>query len=284
MTYKIATPLSNCVNAAGKCGRGDYIYPAAEAANAGSRMFVVCDVKGEQEIDEVACRAVYHAVCDSVSAGYDAVKPFAESTFADALHSASDVLDSVDGVDGGSVRKGDVALAFALLHRGGCFLATAGSAQVMLVRPSEGIIYRSRNVDEHSLLGDKTGEHRLDAVTKNLTDLQPGDYIYLSNDKGGIMADDEIVALLADGSIADSEKLTRLSLATVGGDSRREYLVHITDVQEDEEVADAVPENVHKGGGVYRGPLVVAVVTALLALWFMLVFVVASYFIDRFDL
>lgn len=286
MIFKIATPLSNCANATGISGREDYVYPAPGTADTGSRMFVVCDVKGRQEIDEVACRAVYHAVCDAVSVGHDAAKPFTERTFDEALHSASDVLDSIDGIDDAKmVRNGDVALAFALLHRGGCFLATTGSAQVMLVRPEKGIVFRSRNTDERMRLGGEQQEHKLNAAVKNITDLKSGDYIYLSNDKGGIMADDEIVELLADDKLTDVEKLSRLSLATVEGDSRREYLVHITDVQTDSETGVIeTREKRLKAGKVLHGPLVVAVVTALLALWFMLVFAISSYVIDRFDL
>ena len=98
------------------------------------------------------------------------------------------------------------------------------------------------------------------------------------------MADDEIVELLADGTLADAEKLERLRLATVEGDTRREYLIHITDVQADAESMVPVPESRFKVGKVVRGPLVVAVVTALLALWFMVVFAISSYIIDRFDL
>ena len=287
MIFKIATPLSNCANAAGTGVQGDYVYPMPGAAGVGSRVFLVCDVKGQQQTDELACRGVYHAVCDAVSAGHDASKPFQEETFHDALHVASDVLDSIDGVgddEARRVRRGDVALAFAALHRGGCFLATTGCAQVMLVRPGHGIVYRSRNVDERARLGDEQQMHHIDAVSRNITDVQPGDYIYLSNDKGGIMADDEIVELLADGTLADAEKLERLRLATVEGDTRREYLIHITDVQADAESMVPVLESRFKVGKVVRGPLVVAVVTALLALWFMVVFAISSYIIDRFDL
>lgn len=285
MIFKIDTPLLNCSHTAGTGGKEDYVYPVPGGAGTGNRMFMVCDVKGRQEIDEVACRAVYHAVCDAVSVGYDAAKSFLASIYADALHSASDVLDSIDGVeDMKRVRKGDVAIAFALLHKGGCFLATTGSAQVMLVRPGEGIIYRSRNVDERARLGEKQ-EHRLDAIIQNITNLKAGDYIYISNDKCGIMADDEIMEVLANDNLADNEKLGRLRLATVDGDVRREYLIHITDVQGDKETSTGeLQEKRFKVGKVVRGPLVVAVVTALLALWFMLVFAISSYIIDRFDL
>lgn len=286
MVFNIATPQFSTTDVAGNAGAGgDYVYPSPSAVGSGDRMFMVCDVKGNLEIDEVARRAVYHAVCDTVRAGYDATKPFAEAVFDEAMHSASDVLDSVDGVDGGSVRKGDVSLAFVLLHRGGCFLAATGGAQVMLVRPDSGVIYRSRNVDEHVAL-DGSDAHELGATMKNITDLQPGDYIYLSNGKAGIMPDEEITAVLADESAADDEKLRRLSLATVAGDVRREYLVRIVDVQADAPAVEATSSetDAKRPNVVRRSSLTVAVVTVLMILWFAVVFVISSYLIDRFNL
>lgn len=282
MIFKIATPLSNCIETASSVGKGDYIYPVPDAVSAGSRMFIVCDVKGHYEIDEVACRAVLHAVSDAVSIGHDATKPFEESIFYDALHSASDVLDSIDCDDGGKIRKGDVAVAFALLHRGGCFFATTGRAQVMLVRPGEGIVFRSRNFNDYAKLGDVNSEHRIEASVRNITDIRPGDYIYLSNDQGGIMADDEITRLMTD-DMSDEDKLRHLTLATVSGSKRREYLVHVADVQKEDAELERLPQKKKLKSRVLSGPLFVAVVTALLALWFMFVFAVASYFFDRIN-
>lgn len=288
MKFKIGTPLSNCGIAAID-GSSGCVYPSPDKAGEDCRIFAVCDVKDCRGVDEVATRAVYHAVCDTMSAGFDTDKPFDREVFEEALHSAGDVLDSVGVVDGsnapdGGLCGGDVSLAVALLHRGGCFVASTGGAQVMLVRPGQGIMYRSHEVRERSSLGNVGKAHFSDVSPKNLTDLRPGDYIYLSKGRAGIMADDDITGLLGDGAIGDEEKLQRLAYATVGGCGRCECLVHITDVQHDDEVAasDGGSHLVAKRrvaashGGAWHAFIVVGIFVSLLAL-----FAVVSYVIDR---
>lgn len=284
MKFKIGTPLSNCGMAAVDGGSG-CVYPSPGMAGEDSRIFAVCDVKDRCGVDEVATRAVYHAVCDTMSAGYDADKPFDWSVFDEALHSAGDVLDSVWVAGDDSVPPGDgVSLAVALLHRGGCFVASTGGAQVMLVRPGMGIVYRSHDAgDGASLNGGKVRFG--DVSPMNLTDLHPGDYIYLSKGRAGIMADDDITSLLGDGDIGDDEKLQRLAYASVGGCGRCECLVHITDVRhDDDESAESGAEPVAgmecKAAASHGGAWHVLVVAGFLVL-LLVAFAVVSYVIDQ---
>ena len=283
MKFKIATPLLNCTVAAAD-GGGGCVYPSPDTASEDSRFFAVCDVCGCHGADEVATRAVYHAVCDTVSAGFDADKPFDCKVFDEALHSAGDVLDSL-GVAGGQC-GGGVSLAVALLHRGGCFFASIGGAQAMLVRPGSGIVYRSPGSCGSSVLGDGGKVHLQDASLKNLTDLQAGDYIYLSKGRAGIMADEEIVSLLGDAAIGDGEKLQRLVYASVGSVCRCECLVRITDVQcdDDDAVADAGKMQAVAGSSVEmprRGAWQMCMVVILIVLLLLIVFAFVSSVIGR---
>lgn len=274
MIFKITEPLTNYANATGAGAIGDYMYPVPGTANADSRMFVICGVRGSMEIDEVACRAVYHTVCDAVNVGYSEAKPFTEDTFDEALKSAYDVLESIDADDG--IKCDDVSLALVLLHRGGCFVAVSGDAQVVIVRPGKGLIYSANKADSHAKENSKM--RSLPAVTTNLTDLQGGDYIYIGCDS---MPSDDIVRSIGDKETSDTEKLQMLKSVAGEGACRREYLVHITQVQAE---GDELHGKVVSKKPQFGGPLAVAITTVALALWFILVYAVASYLIDYYEL
>ena len=156
----------------------------------------------------------------------------------------------------------------------------------MLVRPGSGIVYRSPGSCGSSVLGDGGKVHLQDASLKNLTDLQAGDYIYLSKGRAGIMADEEIVSLLGDAAIGDGEKLQRLVYASVGSVCRCECLVRITDVQcdDDDAVADAGKMQAVAGSSVEvprRGAWQMCMVVILIVLLLLIVFAFVSSVIGR---
>lgn len=197
----------------------DSIYPPYSEKPSSGSLFILCDGMGGHASGEVASQAV----CDTMSKYIEGHKRedgyFDEDDFNGALNAAYDVLDARDS---GDEKKMGTTLTFVKFHEGGCFTAHIGDSRIYHIRPSEKrILHVTR---DHSLVNDlielgemtpdeaKTSRQknvitramqphqdgRSKADCSNLTDLEPGDYLYMCSD-GMLeeMDDRELVNILS---------------------------------------------------------------------------------------
>lgn len=134
-----------------KANQEDYIYlPSRVAANAGScRVFVLCDGMGGHEHGEVASSIVANTIGEVTSASCANTVAEMRSAFNEALNCAYEKLDRADTSD--SVRKMGTTLTFLAFCADGVLVAHIGDSRVYQLRPSEGIVFQTR---DHSLVND----------------------------------------------------------------------------------------------------------------------------------
>lgn len=134
-----------------KANQEDYIYlPSRVAANAGScRVFVLCDGMGGHEHGEVASSIVANTIGEMTSASCANTVAEMRSAFNEALNCAYEKLDRADTSD--SVRKMGTTLTFLAFCADGVLVAHIGDSRVYQLRPSEGIVFQTR---DHSLVND----------------------------------------------------------------------------------------------------------------------------------
>lgn len=134
-----------------KANQEDYIFlPSRVAANAGScRVFVLCDGMGGHEHGEVASSIVANTIGEMTSASCANTVAEMRCVFNEALNCAYEKLDRADTSD--SVRKMGTTLTFLAFCADGVLVAHIGDSRVYLLRPSEGIVFQTR---DHSLVND----------------------------------------------------------------------------------------------------------------------------------
>jgi len=224
----------------------DYLYPPSDESPTHSPFYILCDGMGGHAAGEVASQTVCTAMSGYILSHIQGGGSFDENVFAKALESAYTALDGKDTYD---EKKMGTTLTFAYFQDEGCFVAHIGDSRIYHIRPSEHkILYVSR---DHSLindlidLGEMTPEEAKVSSQKNvitramqphqdqpakadwfkLTDLKPGDYLYLCSD-GMLeqMEDQEIVNILSLHK-SDVEKVRILIGATK--DNRDNHSAHL---------------------------------------------------------
>jgi protein phosphatase len=231
----------------------DAIYPLYGEATASDRVFLVCDGMGGYDKGEVASAAVCRGMSQATQRMLAEQATFTDEQFQTALTEAFDTLDAADSVHEG---KMGTTMTFLCLHKGGCLAAHLGDSRIYHLRPQTGEVrYRSR---DHSLvqqlyeLGEISyndmathprrniilramqpfQEERSKATLVHITDLQPGDYLYICSD-GMLeqMDDDELLGILS-APLTDEEKAQELIRRTAyNSDNHSAYLIRIKDVQ-----------------------------------------------------
>ena len=207
---------------------------------------------GGHAAGEVASQAVCSAMSEFLLSYRNEEDRFDQEDFSVALDHAYEALDENDT---GDENKMGTTLVFARFHSDGCFVAHIGDSRVYHIRPSsKQVLYVSK---DHSLVNDlvslgeltpeqaKTSpqkniitralqphqDYRAKADFKNLTDLKPGDYIYMCSD-GMLenMDDKEIVNVLSLRE-SDTHKIELLREKTKDNrDNHSAHLIRIVSV------------------------------------------------------
>lgn len=226
----------------------DSIYPPTLGNSVDGSLYILCDGMGGHEAGEVAsatvCQTMGRYIEEHFSSG-----EFTEADFNKALDAAYDALDEKDNAE---VRKMGTTLTFVKFHEGGCFVAHIGDSRVYHIRPSEKRILHVTS--DHSLVNDlvKVGEltpeqartsrqkniitramqphqeRRARADIMNLTDLRPGDYLFMCSD--GVleqMEDAQLVNILSM-KATDSKKIEVLRGSTAdNADNHTAWMINV---------------------------------------------------------
>jgi protein phosphatase len=267
----------------------DSLYPPYSEKPSSGSLFILCDGMGGHASGEVASQAV----CDTMSRYIEEHKRedgyFDEEDFNDALDTAYDVLDARDS---GDEKKMGTTLTFVKFHEGGCFTAHIGDSRIYHIRPSEKrILHVTR---DHSLvndlieLGEMTQEEaktsrqkniitramqphqdgRSKADCCNLTDLKPGDYLYMCSDGMLEEMDDRELVNILSLSQSDPKKIGILKGATKDNrDNHSAILIKLIpqgEIAGDNADGDLVDGAISKPWSIWRRLVILALAILLL--------------------
>lgn len=219
MKIKILPPV--CFSEIGqKENQEDALYPPRELADAGQRVFVLCDGMGGHAHGEVASQCVAHTVGSYVEEALgnmaaEALQPSMpcpmrqmREFFNEALEMAYAELDRRDDAARDEARSGatmGTTLTFLGICSDGLLAVHIGDSRIYQFRPGKGIVFRTRDhslVSELVLAGEITEEearthprrnvitravqphqdHPARATFDALTDVRQGDVLMLSCD------------------------------------------------------------------------------------------------------
>lgn len=222
-----------------------------EGATANDRLFVVCDGMGGHEKGEVASQTFSSALG----------KWFNENVVSDSELTDDQLLAAIDYAykeldrkDDGSFKKMGTTLTLLYIHSRGVTAAHIGDSRIYHIRPSDRILYQSR---DHSLVYDlyQAGEiayedmathPQKNVITKavtpgeenratpdiiHITDIKAGDYFYMCSD-GMLerMSNGELFGVFS-APVSDEEKRQELVRATDGNaDNHTAWIIHVESV------------------------------------------------------
>lgn len=232
-----------------RANQEDNLYPPFSEIAPGGDLFILCDGMGGHAAGEVASQTV----CESIGK-YILTHPredgyFEEQDFISALDAAYDALDKKDTND---EKKMGTTLTFVKFHEGGCFVAHIGDSRVYHIRPSEHkVLFVTRDhslVNELVELGELTPEEarsssqknvitramqpnqerRTKADCVNLTDVMPGDFIYMCSD-GMLenMDDEQIVNILSAKDSMKRKKEIFIGATKENRDNHSAHIIHV---------------------------------------------------------
>ena len=233
----------------------DALWPSPEVATSADRFFIVCDGMGGHEKGEVASQTVSQALGQWFRGNVNPIEPFTDDQLREALEYAYQQLDLKDD---DSPKKMGTTLTLIYIHAQGITAAHIGDSRIYHIRPGAGVLYQSR---DHSLVfdlyqaGEITYEEMQTSPQKNIitramqpgeenrvrpdiihiTDIHPGDYIYMCSD-GMLeqMTNDELASLLSSDA-TDETKQQQLRSATLNNkDNHTAWLLRIKDVIREE--------------------------------------------------
>lgn len=236
-----------------RANQEDSLFPPIETNTYGGDLYILCDGMGGHAAGEVASLTVCKAMSEYVLSNQREDGLFEETDFSEALNHAYIALDEKDS---GDEKKMGTTLVFVKFHEGGCFVAHIGDSRIYHIRPSSReILYVSR---DHSLVNDliELGELTIEeaksspqkniitralqphqdkpakADVKNLTDLKPGDYLYMCSDGMLEKMDDEAIVNILSLPKPDTEKIDILRGATKDNrDNHSAHLIRIISIE-----------------------------------------------------
>ena len=253
MKIEIFQPLS--INELGKReNQEDALW--RKDATTEDRLFIVCDGMGGHEKGEVASQTFSESLGKWFDENVIPSTVLTDEQLQAAIEYAYEELDKKDDVD--SPKKMGTTLTLLYIHARGITAAHIGDSRIYHFRPSEGILYQSR---DHSLVFElyQSGEISFEemathpqknVITKavtpgednrtrpdiiHITDIQPGDYFCMCSD-GMLeqMNNNELAALLSS-DVSDEEKRQRLIAATANNqDNHSAWLIHVKDIIREE--------------------------------------------------
>ena len=225
---KIKTTVLSINELGQRTNQEDSIWPDLNNSSRSEDLFILCDGMGGHECGEVASQTVCETMSAYIRKHVGADDLFTEEDFKEALNAAYDALDAKDN---GSVKKMGTTLTFVKFHAGGCFIAHIGDSRVYYFRPSErSFLYVTR---DHSLVNDLVAlgeltpeeakvssqknvitramqpmqESRSRADCYNISDVRPGDYIYMCSDGMLENSEDNEIANILSMDVSDKEKV-----------------------------------------------------------------------------
>lgn len=231
----------------------DARLPDCDIPPKAQRFFAVCDGVGGSSLGEVASKTVCEAIAKRLGT-FDFTQEFTSTDFSKLFGNTWDELDHEAGKYSCDMAT---TLTFAAFHACGATFAHVGDSRIYLIRPSQGIIYRS---DDHSLVnqmihsGIITPEEAINHPQRNVItrcmeagaevsersaatvlrtrDIQNGDYVFLCTDGvTGKISDDELVNIITS-KASDSEKMQKISsLCEDSSDNNTAVLIPIEDVE-----------------------------------------------------
>ena len=228
-----------------------------------NRLFVLCDGMGGHEKGEVASQTVCQSLVTWFEQNVNPDNLFTDDQLREAIEYAYQQLDKY--TDGNPKQMG-TTLTLLYIHKQGVTAAHIGDSRIYHIRPEVGVLYQSR---DHSLVFDlfQAGEityeematfpqknmvtramtpgednrHRPDII--HITDIQPGDYLYMCSD-GMLeqMDNDQLIDLLSS-QLTNEEKRKKLIELTKGNqDNHSTWIVHIKDIVKEESDEQVVNE------------------------------------------
>lgn len=232
----------------------DSLYPRQPMSRPGQKFFVVCDGVGGSEDGELASSIVAAHIGKKLSK-MNLNEVFNDEKMLEVLDDAYIALDNAATDDN---RDMGTTLTMLCFHAGGCVMAHIGDSRIYQIRPHQGIIYRS---DDHSLVnqllraGHITAEEAINHPQSNVitrcmsptfpdqrrsmatvyytSDVREDDVFVLCSD--GVLhciTDDELVQLLLDPAMSDSEKVAELARICVhSSDNNTAWVVRVDDVE-----------------------------------------------------
>ena len=230
----------------------DYIWPLKGKATEDNFFFILCDGMGGHEHGEVASRIVAQTIAQYLQ---DHANPD-EIVQDDVLYAALDAAyQELDRADDMASKKMGTTLCLILFHHGGLTAMHIGDSRIYHLRPSaRKLIYQSK---DHSLVydlyqaGEITYEEIATSPQKNIitramqpgvdnrckpsivhiTDLRPGDYLYMCSDGMVEQMDNRQLCQLFSSSESDEAKRDKLIEATRNNkDNHSAYFMAISRV------------------------------------------------------
>ena len=222
-----------------------------EGATADDRLFIVCDGMGGHENGEVASQTFSSALGKWFD---DNVMCDSELTDDQLLAAIDYAYKELDRKDNSSFKKMGTTLTLLYIHSRGVTAAHIGDSRIYHIRPSDRILYQSR---DHSLVYDlyQAGEIKYEemathpqknVITKavtpgeenratpdiiHITDIKAGDYFYMCSD-GMLerMSNGELFGVFS-APVSDEEKRQELIRATDGNaDNHTAWIIHVESV------------------------------------------------------
>lgn len=287
---------SNSIHEIGqRSDQEDSLYPSIEESPSGGDLYILCDGMGGHAAGEVASKAVCAAMSEYLLSHRREEDRFEQVDFFASLNNAYEALDENDT---GDEKKMGTTMVFARFHSGGCFVAHIGDSRIYHIRPSsKQILYVSK---DHSLvndlidLGELTPEQAKTSPQKNiitralqphqdypakadfenLTDLKPGDYIYMCSD-GMLesMDNQELVSILSSPG-SDSHKIDLLRERTKDNrDNHSAHLIRINSIESVELEGSVIVRN-----RIWRRLRIIALIILILLLFTFIGFVLKTHY------
>lgn len=256
MKIEIFQPLS--INELGKReNQEDALW--RKDATTEDRLFIVCDGMGGHEKGEVASQTFSESLGKWFDENVIPSTVLTDEQLQAAIEYAYEELDKKDDVD--SPKKMGTTLTLLYIHARGITAAHIGDSRIYHFRPSEGILYQSR---DHSLVFElyQSGEISFEemathpqknVITKavtpgednrtrpdiiHITDIQPGDYFYMCSDGMLEQMDNDALMNLFASTDSDEKKRLQLIAATAdNADNHTAWIIHVKSVTR--EVDDA---------------------------------------------
>lgn len=249
MKIEIFQPLS--INELGKReNQEDALW--RKDATTEDRLFIVCDGMGGHEKGEVASQTFSESLGKWFDENVIPSTVLTDEQLQAAIEYAYEELDKKDDVD--SPKKMGTTLTLLYIHARGITAAHIGDSRIYHFRPSEGILYQSR---DHSLVFElyQSGEISFEemathpqknVITKavtpgednrtrpdiiHITDIQPGDYFYMCSDGMLEQMDNDALMNLFASTDSDEKKRLQLIAATAdNADNHTAWLIHVKSV------------------------------------------------------
>lgn len=234
----------------------DSIWPLQGQATDQDFFFILCDGMGGHEHGEVASRIVNQSLAQYLRDHVNPEEIVSDQVLGEALEAAYQALDQADDE---TAKKMGTTLCLLLFHRGGLTTMHIGDSRIYHVRPSaKKLLYQSK---DHSLVYDlyQAGEisyeematspqkniitramqpgkdNRCKPSVVHITDLRPGDYLYICSDGMLEQMDNDALCQLFSSQDSDEAKRQQLIEATKGNkDNHSAYFVGIASVSSGE--------------------------------------------------